>query len=84
MVQALAASTNGGRTVAPMKLGAIESEEGVGTSLTEKRDAFLCKAVVAAPEDFDKIYDAGMEDYLASGGQDIIDERAEKAGFELK
>ena len=40
--------------------------------------------VVAAPEQFDSIYDAGMEDYLASGGQDIIDERAEKIGYELK
>ncbi len=78
VVQALAASTNGGRTVAHFNVGAIESEEGIGTSLTEKRDAFLCKAVVAAEKDFDAIYDAGMADYLASGGQDIIDERAEK------
>ena len=59
-------------------MGAIVAEEGVGTSLTEKRDTFLCQAVVAAEADFDAIYDAGMEDYLSSGGQDIIDERAEK------
>ena len=84
VVQALAASTNGGRTVKHFNVGAIEAEEGIGTSLSEKRDAFLCKAVVAAPDQFDAIYDAGMEDYLASGGQDIIDERAEKIGFELK
>lgn len=77
---ALAASTHDGRTVAHFNVGAISSEEGVGTSLTEKRDSFLCKAVVAAPEDFDAVYDAGMEDYLASGGQAIIDERAEKVG----
>ncbi len=80
VVQALAASTNGGRTVAHFNVGAIEAEEGIGTSLTEKRDAFLCKAVVADPADFDKIYDDGMKDYLASGGQDIIDERTEKVG----
>lgn len=84
VVQALAASINGGRTVKHFNVGAIEAEEGIGTSLSEKRDAFLCKAVVATPEEFDAIYDAGMEDYLASGGQDIIDERAEKIGYELK
>ena len=75
---ALTASKNEGRTVGHFNVGAIISEEGVGTSLTEKRDTFLCQAVVASEADFDAIYDAGMEDYLASGGQDIIDERAEK------
>ena len=75
---ALACSTNGGRVVAHYNVGAILAEEGVGTSLTEKRDTFLCQAVVASEADFDAIYDAGMADYLASGGQDIIDERAEK------
>lgn len=84
VVQALAASTNGGRTVAHFNVGAIATEEGIGTSLSEKRDAFLCKAIVAAPEQFDTIFDAGMADYLSSGGQDIINERAEKIGFELK
>ena len=75
---ALACSTHDGRTVAHFNVGAITAEEGVGTSLTEKRDTFLCQAVVASEADFDAIYDAGMADYLASGGQDIIDERAEK------
>ncbi|MBQ8200494.1 MAG: extracellular solute-binding protein [Clostridia bacterium] len=81
VVQALAASTNGGRTVAHYNVGAITAEEGIGTSLSEKRDAFLCRAIVASVADFDKIYDEGMADYLASGGQDIIDERAEKIGY---
>ena len=75
---ALTCSTHDGRTVAHFNVGAISAEEGVGTSLTEKRDTFLCQAVVASEADFDAIYDAGMADYLASGGQDIIDERAEK------
>jgi len=75
---ALTTSKNEGRVVAHFNVGAIASEEGVGTSLTEKRDTFLCQAVVASEAEFDAIYDAGMEDYLASGGQDIIDERAEK------
>lgn len=67
-----------GRVAAKFSCGDIEAEAAVGTSLTEKRDAFLCQAVVAPVADFDAIYDAGMEDYLYSGGQDIIDERAEK------
>ena len=81
VVQSLYASTHGGRTVAHFNVGAIEAEAGIGTTLTDKRDAFLCKAVVASPENFDAVYDAGMADYLASGGQDIIDERAEKIGY---
>ena len=43
-----------------------------------KRDALLTKAVTAAPDAFDAEFDAGMADYLASGGQAIIDERIEK------
>ena len=50
----------------------------VGTSLTEKRDALLTQAVTASVEDFDQIIADGMEDYMSSGGQDIMDERIEK------
>ena len=67
-----------GRVAGKFSCGSIEAEEDVGTSLTSKRDSLLTKAVTASVEDFDAVYDAGMEDYLASGGQDIIDERAEK------
>lgn len=67
-----------GRIAGKFTCGDIEAESYVGTSLTEKRDSFLTQSIVAAVADFDAIYDAGMEDYLASGGQDIIDERAEK------
>lgn len=77
---ALVASKNEGRTVDHFNVGAIEAEEGVGTALNEKRDAFLCQAIVAPEAEFDAVYDAGMADYLASGGQAIIDERAEKLG----
>ena len=54
------------------------AETDVGTSLTSKRDALLTQAVSASVDQFDAVYDAGMADYLASGGQAIIDERAEK------
>lgn len=78
VVNAVTVSKHDGRTVAHYNVGAINAEEGVGTSLTEKRDAFLCQAVTASEANFDSIYDSGMADYLASGGQDIIDERAAK------
>lgn len=67
-----------GRVVKHFICGAIESESEVGSSLTSKRDSLLTKAVSASVEQFDAVYDEGMADYLASGGQSIIDERREK------
>ena len=69
---------NNGRYPKHYNVGAIESEAEVGSSLSSKRDAMLTQAVSASVEDFDKVWDEGMEDYLSSGGQDIIDERIEK------
>jgi len=61
-----------------VNVGQIESEEGQGAALKEKRDKLLSQAVVAKPEDFDTVFDSGLQDYLRSGGQAIIDERKEK------
>ena len=60
--------------------GAIKSEVGISTALSAKRDTLLAQAIVAPTADFDKMFDAGMQDYLNSGGQAIIDER--KAAWE--
>jgi putative aldouronate transport system substrate-binding protein len=76
ITKAAAASINNGRVFEHFNCGVIVAEEGVAEMLKEKRNAFLNQAVVAKPEDFDAVYDAGMADYLASGGQAIIDERA--------
>ncbi len=73
-------TTNGGRVGQNAKAGEIKSEEGQGEALSKKRDAFLDQAVVASVDKFDAAYDAGMKDYLNSGGQAIIDER--KAAWE--
>jgi len=75
IVKAYAASVNDGRVFEHFNCGAIEAEEGVGEMLKEKRDAFLAQSIVAKPDDFDKVFDAGIADYLSSGGQAIIDER---------
>ena len=66
------------RIVPVFKVGEITSEQGMGPSLSEKRNTFLVKSVVAKVRDFDKVFDAGMQDYLSSGGQAIIDERKAK------
>jgi putative aldouronate transport system substrate-binding protein len=59
-------------------VGAIESEEGMGQVLSDKRDAIYAKAIPASSAQFDAVFDAGYQDWLASGGQAIIDERAAK------
>ncbi len=66
------------RITSNYQVGEIKSEEGMGPALKEKRDNMLTKAVVAPVDQFDAIYDSGMQDYLKSGGQAIIDERKAK------
>ena len=61
-----------------VNVGAIEAEAGIGDTLSSKRDQIFDQAVVAPVDQFDAVWDEFMEDYLSSGGQDIIDERAEK------
>ncbi len=58
-------------------LGEIAAE-AEGTDLTGKRDATFAQSIVASEADFDSVWDAGMAEYLAAGGQAIIDERTEK------
>lgn len=61
-----------------VNVGAIEAEEGVGDTLSQKRDVCYDKAVVASTADFDKVWDAELKNYLDAGGQAIIDERTQK------
>ena len=78
VVTAHEAAIANGRTAQHYNVGDIVAETDVGTSLTAKRDALLTQAVSAPVDQFDAIFDAGMADYLASGGQAIIDERIQK------
>lgn len=68
-------TTHDGRVGKNANVGAIKAEDGQGQALKEKRDTLLDKAVVAPVDKFDAVYDAGMKDYLNSGGQAIINER---------
>ncbi len=75
---AWAMAMQNGISFANINLGSIAAEEGMGEVLKEKRDETLNTAINASMEDFDAVWDAGMADYLSSGGQAIIDERMEK------
>ncbi len=66
------------RVTVMFNLGEIKAEEGMGPALQEKRNNLLTQAIVAKADQFDAVYDAGYKDYLASGGQAIIDERRAK------
>lgn len=78
--KAYAASMTDPRVGRNTNVGKITSEQGVGTSLTDKRNALYDQAVVAAADKFDEVFDSGLKDYLSSGGQAIMDER--KAAWE--
>ena len=58
-----------------IKVPTIEAENGMGEALSAKRDIVYDTAVVADPANFDQVWDDAIADYLASGGQAIIDER---------
>jgi len=47
-------------------------------TLTDKAYAFFALAITARPGDFDKVWDDGVRDWLASGAQVVIDERRAK------
>ncbi|MCL2801274.1 MAG: extracellular solute-binding protein [Treponema sp.] len=43
--------------------------------LREKADQLLAQSIRARPEDFDRVWDAGIADWLQSGGQEVLNER---------
>ena len=72
---AMAAASLDAREPKNVNVGEIAAEAEVGSGLSDLRDAAFDKAVVCSVEDFDKVWDEGMAEYLAAGGQEIIDER---------
>lgn len=47
-------------------------------TLTDKGETLLAEAITCSAADFDSVWDADVADWLASGAQEIIDERAAK------
>ena len=44
-------------------------------TLQDKGDALLAQAIRGAPAQFDSIWDTGYKDWLASGAQEVLNER---------
>ena len=45
-------------------------------TLQDKHKALLAQSITGRTADFDRVWDAGIADFLASGGQQVINERA--------
>jgi len=69
---------NDARIAKAVNVGIINAETGIADALKNKRDTTLNTSITTTPDKFDSVFDAGMQDYLASGGQAIIDERTQK------
>jgi putative aldouronate transport system substrate-binding protein len=52
--------------------GAIEE------TLVDKAITFMVQSITTSAAAFDRVWDDGIADWLASGAQAVIDERAEK------
>ncbi len=61
-----------------VNVGIVEAEAGLGNELSSKRDIVFDTSIVAPVEEFDSVWDAGMADYMSSGGEEIAKERKEK------
>jgi putative aldouronate transport system substrate-binding protein len=61
--------------VVPVKLSAAAP---VSQTLVDKSVVFVTSSVTARPQDFDRVWDSGLADWLASGAQAVLDERAAK------
>jgi len=78
IVNAYALSTKNAR--APVVVNAPTSKDGAyGQTLQDKADALIAQSITANPADFDRIWDAGIRDWLQSGAQEVMDERIQIA-----
>jgi putative aldouronate transport system substrate-binding protein len=60
----------------PVVVNMPTSQDGLyAADLQTKSEDLLAQAIVATPANFDRIWDAGIQDWLRSGAQAIIDER---------
>ncbi|MDM5278062.1 extracellular solute-binding protein [Paenibacillus silvae] len=65
-------------TIQPVRFSKpIEAEARYGNGLQDKFMEFIVKTTISKPSDFESVYDSMMKDYMASGGQAILDERTE-------
>ncbi len=77
VMDAYAYATKDGRPAIVVPV-VIESAGPVNETLIDKGLTLMSQAVTAKPEEFDKVWDEGIADWLASGAQEVRDERAAK------
>jgi len=58
--------------------GGLPLENSIGETLKDKQKNLFCTAISTSTDKFDSVWDAGMADYLASGAQEAMDDRAAK------
>ena len=52
----------------------IQADTDYGETVKSAQGKFLADVITCAPEKFDEVFDAGIQDILASGAQQMIDE----------
>lgn len=58
----------------------IEAQAKYGNTLLDKFNEMIVKTTTVKPEQFEAVYDSLMKDYMASGGQAVLDERTKVYG----
>lgn len=61
--------------IAPTLPVPVDADAKYGASLKEKEEELCAKVITAKPEDFDALWEELINEYLAAGGQEVIDER---------
>jgi len=59
----------------PYVAATIDSLAAVRQTIVEKEQTLSVNLIVAKPADFDKVWDSGIKEWLASGAQAVIDEQ---------
>jgi putative aldouronate transport system substrate-binding protein len=74
IVEAYTISTRNAR--APAVHQAVTNINQFDQTLRTKADDLLARSIRARPQDFDRVWEDGFQDWLQSGGQAVIDERS--------
>jgi len=73
-VNSIQAGTNDGYTIPRVDLP-VEAEIKYAKILEDFEQEMLTKIVTAKPEQFDQVYDAQVEEFMAMGGKAVMDEK---------
>jgi putative aldouronate transport system substrate-binding protein len=77
IVDANALSLKNGKPM-PIVPATLSAAGPYAQTLADKGNVLLAEAITCAPAQFDRVWDAGIADWLASGGTAIRDERIAK------